>query len=326
MTSVTPPVVDYTVTSRRPAWPSLPGAVHEAVGRLAGATVQHAEPPVGSGFTGAYAGRVTVGDGRQVFVKAGSPVQPHVVGALAQEANVLERLPTGIPAPALVGFEAVDGWSVLVLGVVRGRMPGAPWTPEDADTVHRACLAVAELGTPSLLGEPDLGQQLGSDPDILAAARVLVDCRDALSPRLPFWLERRRVEVGQLALGAAGRFDGETLCHGDVRPDNLLVDGRGATFVDWNWVGSAVAWMDWVGLLPLMAAQDVDTERLLASSPLTRHADPDGIDAFVATIAVYMLDGFERELPPGCTPQLRQHQLLMAHVFLEFLCRRRGWA
>jgi hypothetical protein len=75
-----------------------------------------------------------------------------------------------------------------------------------------------------------------------------------------------------------------------------------------------------------MMAQGVDTDALLRSSPLTREADPEGIDAFVATIAAYMLGGYRREPPPGCTPALRRHQLLMAHVFLEFLRRRRGWS
>ena len=131
-------------------------------------------------------------------------------------------------------------------------------------------------------------------------------------------------------LGAEGRFDGDTLCHGDLRPDNLLVDVTAdgpatATVVDWNWVGAAAPWVDFVGLLPLMAAQGVDTDALVRTSPLTRDADPEALDAFVATIAAYMLGGYRKEPPPGCTPALRQHQLLMAQVFLDFLRRRRRW-
>jgi len=129
-------------------------------------------------------------------------------------------------------------------------------------------------------------------------------------------------------LGAEGRFDGRTLCHGDLRPDNLLVPVTGpgvATVVDWNWVGAAAGWVDWVGLLPLMAAQGIDTDALLVSSPLTRDADPESVDAYLATIAAYMLGGYRDAPPPGCTPALRQHQLLMAHLFLEFLRERRDW-
>jgi hypothetical protein len=50
------------------------------------------------------------------------------------------------------------------------------------------------------------------------------------------------------------------------------------------------------------------------------------VDAYLATIAAYMLGGYRDEPPPGCTPALRKHQLLMAHLFLEFLRARREWS
>ena len=330
VTSLSAPTVDYAETSRRPTWSHLPEAVRDAVGRLGGGVVQAAELPVRSGFTGSYAGIVTTGRGRRLFAKAGAPEQPHVVAALAQEAFVLEALPAGIPAPPLVGFDSVDGWSVLVLGVVAGRMPGRPWSPDEVEAVHRTCLTMAELGTPWRATDPVLGHRLSVDPEILAVGRALVDGSFDVAADQPGWLDRHRVRVGELVLGAEGRFDGDTLCHGDLRPDNLLVtEGPAnpavATVVDWNWVGAAAPWVDWVGLLPLMATQGVDTDALLASSPLTRDADPEAVDAFVANIAAYMLGGYRNEPPPGCTPALRRHQLLMAHVFLEFLRGRRGW-
>ncbi|MEP6648632.1 MAG: phosphotransferase [Lapillicoccus sp.] len=330
MTSLPAPAVDYTDTSRRPTWSQLPGPVRNAVGRLAGRAVVDADPAVRSGFTGSYAGIVTTAGGGRVFAKAGAPGQPHVVAALAQEATVLDTLPRGIPAPGLVGFTSVDGWSVLVMEVVAGVMPGQPWTPEEIDAVHRACLTMAEVGTPWQVTDVDLGHRMSTHPDIRAVAQGLVDGSFAVGPELPDWLTAHRAKVGALVLGAEGRFDGETLCHGDLRPDNLLVSlaDRGpavATVVDWNWVGAAAAWVDWIGLLPLMAAQGVDTEALVASSPLTRDADPESVDAYVATIAAYMLGGYRDEPPPGSTPALRRHQLLMAHAFLEFLRGRRGW-
>ncbi len=331
MTSVWLPDVDYRHTSRRPAWDGLPPAVRAAAARVAGGIVVAADPPVSSGFSGAFAGRVALRDGHEVFVKAGAPDQPHVVAALEQEASVLARLPAGVPAPALVGFERVDGWSVLVVAVVPGRMPGAPWTPAEVDAVHRACLTVAELGTPSTIGGRDLAHRMSADPDILAVGRALAEGTFAQDPELPSWLATHGPEVGALVLGAEGRFGGDTVCHGDLRPDNLLVtatDGApgSAVVVDWNWVGTAAAWVDWVGLLPLMAAQGVDTDALVRSSPLTRHTDPEDLDAFLATIAAYMLGDYRHAPPPGCTPALRRHQLLMAHAFLALLRHRRRWS
>lgn len=326
VTSLSTPPVDYGDTSRRPTWAQLPTSVRSAVGRVAGAAVVDAEPPVRSGFTGSYAGIVSTGRGDRVFAKAGAPDQPHVVAALQQEATVLAALPPGIPAPRLVGFDSVDGWSVLVLEVVSGEMPGQPWTAAAVDAVHRACLAMADVGTPWTATDPDLGHRMSTDPDILAVARALADGSFRYGAEQPTWLPAHARRVGELVLDAEGRFDGDTLCHGDLRPDNLLVSRAGvATVVDWNWVGAAAAWVDWIGLLPLMAAQGVDTDTLVTSSPLTRDADPDDLDAYLASIAAYMLGGYRNEPPPGCTPALRQHQLLMAHAFLEFLRGRRRW-
>jgi hypothetical protein len=329
--SLSYPTVDYRETSRRPAWSQLPESVRRAVSRLAGSPVVRAAPPVRSGFTGSYAGIVTTSGGGRVFAKAGAPDQPHVVAALEQEARVIEALPHGTPAPRLVGFAAVDGWSVLVLAVIAGRMPGQPWTPDEVGAVHRACLAIAELATPWHTGDPGLGHRMSTDPDILAVGRQLAEGSFAGGPEQPPWLPAHGSKVAELVLGAEGRFDGDTLCHGDLRPDNLLVSaGAGATavatVVDWNWVGPAAPWVDWVGLLPLMAAQGVDTDGLIATSPLSRDADPETVDCYLATIAAYMLGGYRRKPPPGCTPALRQHQLLMAHVFLELLRQRRRWS
>ena len=241
---------------------------------------------------------------------------------------MLAALPRGVPAPPLLGAGVVDGWSVLVVEVVDGRMPGQPWTHADVDAVHEACLALADAGTPCTVGDPALGRALSTDIEILAVARTLADGSFVDGPELPRWLPGHQAQVAELVLSAEGRFDGDTLCHGDLRPDNLLVsvaEPAVATVVDWNWVGAAAAWVDWVGLLPLMAAHGVDIEALVTSSPLTRDVDPDSVDAYVATVAAYMLGGYRNEPPPGCTPALRRHQLLMAHLFLEFLRVRRGW-
>ena len=141
--------VDYRRTSARPQWDSLPVHVHETVGRVAGSPVVDSSPAVSTGFTGAYAGRLRLRDGRQVFAKAAAADTPHVHGALAQEARVLAALPTGVPAPTMVGHGDSEDWRVLLLGVIDGHLPGHPWTRAEVEAAHAACRRLAEAGTPA---------------------------------------------------------------------------------------------------------------------------------------------------------------------------------
>lgn len=324
--------VDYHATSLRPPWSALPEEVRSAVARIAGSAVVAAAPAVTSGFTGSYAGEVSCADGHRVFVKAGGPDMPHVVSALAQEAQVLARLPHGIPAPTLVGAAGVDGWSLLVLEVIEGRMPGQPWTPGDALSAHRACCTIADLSTPvpAGLGTPSVAAEMARDGAIGSTVRAMLEGTFVVTEAMPTGLTTWAGPLAQLALRVIEDTDllaGETLTHGDLRPDNLLVDPRGVVWVvDWNGVGVGPAWVDLVGLLPMMAAQGIDAAAIRATSPLTRGADPDAVDGYLAVIACYMLTGLDTPPPPGCTPALRRHQRLMARLFLDFVARHRGWS
>ena len=68
----------YRRTAARPAFCDLPHAVRERLAALAGGVVAVADPPVTSGFTGAYAGRLVLKDGRAVFAPTiSAPTPPH---------------------------------------------------------------------------------------------------------------------------------------------------------------------------------------------------------------------------------------------------------
>ncbi len=202
MTTV--PDVDYGATSKRPEWTSLPAAVRAEVSRLAGSPVVRAEPVVTSGFTGSYAGSVQCADGSRLFVKAGGPDTPFVVSALTQEARVLQALPRGIPAPALMGAGECDGWSILVLGLVDGRMPGQPWTPDDAEAAHRTCRTVAELTTPcpDTLRRQSVATSMASDETVLGAGGAMAQRQFEAPAGMPGWLEARQPEIAALVHGA----------------------------------------------------------------------------------------------------------------------------
>jgi hypothetical protein len=333
------PEVDYTATVRRPRFDELPPAVQSAIGEAAGSPVVRADDPAGSGFTGGFAAVVHLADGRAVFAKAGSSVNPHLVSAYAQEAVVLRQLPETVPAPRLVGAAnlvagAVDEheWQVIVAEAVLGTLP-QPWTTERLELVHDACLACAEALTPgpSSLELPTLAEQLGENPAVL---RTFPDLRTGalgLTWGQPAWLPDRYDELARLVDGAAWHLAGRMACHGDLRADNvLIVPASGgsparAVLVDWNWLMRGPVWTDFVGVLPLARADGVDVERWLERSPLTRSVDPESIDAFLATIAAYMLGNADQPVWPSGPELVRVHQRRYASTFVDWLGARRGW-
>lgn len=329
------PQLDYRFTSRRPAWADLPRAVRDGLASAAGSAVVGVEPPVASGFSGGFAAVLHLADGRDVFAKAGYGANPHLLDAYAKEAWVLERLPAAVPAPRLIGAAALGpgeagefGWSLLAIEAAGGSIP-VPWTTRALGIAHEACLACVEALSPA---PADLAARLGRMVDTFARAEKIVGALPGLaagtlerSAGQPRWLDRRLDDVQALVLRARTALAGDTATHNDLRADNLLIDGDRAVVVDWNWPNLGPAWTDWVGLLPIARADGVDVDAALAASPLTRHVDPDDVDAWLAVVAAYMLSVAPQPLWVGGHPAIRQHQRRYARLFLDWLAARRGW-
>ena len=325
------PDVDYDATSARPRFESLPDEVRAACGAAVGGEVVGAAPPVGSGFTGAYAGLLALADGRRVFVKAAGPQMPHVLAGLSAEERILPLLTSLRCASRLAGAaEVATGaglWRVLVVDVIDGRRPGSPWSQADADAATAACLEIAALPPvdAARVTSTRLAPALGGDQEALKALDELAD-GDLEWPReLPPPRPRRLAEVVSLARRAEHALEGDALVHGDVRPDNLLVEPSGTVrVVDWNHATLGAPWVDLVGLWPLMAHHGVDVRRL-QRVPVLEDVPDDDVDAFLAVLVGFMLCDVDAPPPPGCTPALRRHQLLMAGTSLALLASRRDW-
>lgn len=322
-----PRELDYRRTADRPAFADLPGEVRARFAELAGGAVV-AEPPVRSGFTRAYAGRLRLEDGRAVFAKAADPAAPHARVAIERESSVLAHLAGRATAPRLVGSAAVDEWRLIVMEAVDGDMPGMPWTPDAAEAVHRACLTAAEVPSDvvaELTGDR-LAHDLGSDPVALVALESLAGGLDPWPGWLAPLAAQHRRELADLAHHAAVALAGEQVVHGDLRPDNLVVDDAGtARMVDWNWVSRGPAWVDFVGLWPLMAHHGLDLSGW-QGSPLLVGVDPDAVDAFLAVVVGLMVDKARGDDSSPSLGLLRAHQRFTAHTFLALLAGRRGWA
>lgn len=325
-----PPIVDYTATSLRPSWSALPATLHRAVAAAIGVEIAVAGPPVRSGFTGGFAAPIRLVDNRLVFVKAcGDSMSAHL--AYQREATLVPLLSPTIGAPQVLATAYATGqdaeWFAVVFEHVAGRMPGLPWTPHDFATVTATCLQMAEALTPSPL--PSLapfidGVLRGSLPNTYLAEVGSGDrpLPDGYQP----WLKTHLAELHELVDLAPEALRGDAAVHGDLRPDNLLIDDTGGCWtLDWNWLTLGPAWIDWAGLLPLAHRDHIDTLAAVQTNPLTADVPADYLDSFAAINAAYLLSKADIPHPPDCTPELRRHQRLYAWLFLDWLAARRGW-
>ncbi|HWD80939.1 MAG TPA: phosphotransferase [Kribbella sp.] len=325
------PDVDYTATSLRPDWTSLPPALHEALDVALGTHITGVSNPVTSGFTGGFAARAKLADGRQVFIKAAQEGF-HAYEAYQREAEVVPQLPTAVRAPAIITTASTtpcsEGgggrWFAVVSEWVEGRMPGNPWTVEDFARVTAACERTAEVMRPSPLDGLDPFGSLVAD-ELRIPAEILAGERELPAGMQP-WVPRILPELVELVGLAPEALAGDTAAHSDLRPDNLLIDDAGTCWtVDWNWLTLGPAWVDWVGLLPVAQYQGIDTFSAITRSPLTADVPADHLDCYIAVIAAYMIKNADAPPPPGCTPALRNHQRLYAWTFLDWLAVRRKW-
>lgn len=314
----------YDRTAVRPGWEDLPLGLRHRVAELAGAEVIGAEV-AGGGFTRGFAALLTLAGGGSLFVKAASPELPVAPASYRAEASVLSKLPAGVPAPRLRFSDEVEGWVLLGIDAVDGgRMPGLPWTAGDVASAVRSCEQAAAALTPAPAGlslsrlAVDMG---GDDPYLTwfgAASRA-----ESPSALLSPWSRNHLPELQGLVDRSLGAIDGETACHGDLRPDNLVLDPAGRTWIcDWNWLSLAAPWTDVVGLLVTVHASGLDADLILRSSWLSDGLDDDAVDAWLALIAAFMLAQAVDEPPSFASPWLGAHRAYFGTAALAWLEQR----
>ena len=232
-----------------------------------------------------------------------------------------------MPAPPLRWTDEIDGWVLLGTDAVPGgRMPGQPWTTEDIASAVAACETAARALSPApeSMSLPRLADQLGGDQpfrswfDEVARGRLH---SDLLSP----WARRSLPELHGLVGSSTAAIDGTAACHGDLRPDNLVVDRVGTTWIcDWNWLSLGAAWTDLVGLLAFVHADGHDADAVLRSSWLCDGVEPDAVDAWLALIAAFMLAHIGEEPSVSVSTWLPMHRAYFGSAALSWLEHRRS--
>jgi len=140
------------------------------------------------------------------------------------------------------------------------------------------------------------------------------------------WLPERLEEIQRLVELTPESLQGTAAVHGDLRPDNLLIDKNNECWtVDWNWLTLGAPWIDWVCLLPLAQHHGIDTLTAIKNNPLTIDVSDDHLDSLIGALMAYVLEVVDRPPPPGCTPEIQRHRRLLGWCCLDWLALRRGW-
>lgn len=310
--------------SPRLPYDRLPEGLRTAIDGALGSPVVSVSPRTG-GFSPGPAVVVGCADGRRAFVKAvGTPLNPDTPRLLRAEAAVTPHLPTSLPVPAFQAYvewhDGTDEWIALIFDAFDGASAPLPWTPKTAATVVDGVTALAPAATPCPVPHlPSVVERVGASLSAWAelAAAPPID----LHP----WEVERLDWLGAVPdrLRSSGWLDGDTLVHGDLRADNLLLGADGSVaFVDWAWAARGADWVDTVLFALDASAQGrVDPEWLVGRSPLVAAADGQEVTDLVLAMAGMHARGMRRPAPPGL-PTVRAFQRAFHDAALDWGMRR----
>lgn len=298
-------------------WVDLPEAVRSAaVGELG--TDVAAEISVTGGFSPGVASRLTLQDGRRVFVKAISAERNSRSPELyRREIAVMSALPSSAPAPRLQWSYDDGEWVLLVLDDIDGRMPEQPWQAEELVLVMLALERLSASLTPAPFPAESIVDDLAENYrswSVISGDAAFVD-------RLPAWARSNLPRLLELESGWAAAARGTTLLHADLRADNLLIIADGdVVVVDWPYAVTGAAWVDAVLFLPSVTGT-VDLEEIWRGFSPARAAHPDAVNAVLAAVAGDFI--YQSMLPdPPNIPTLRPHQREKGLAALNWLRSR----
>jgi Phosphotransferase enzyme family len=270
------------------------------------------------GFSPGAAARLDCPRGT-VFVKAvGEELNPESPALHRREAVVSGALPLLPAVPVLLDVYDDDGWVALAFEAIEGSVPQHPWDRAELDRVIRALEDVHAALTPSPADHLASAQRyfrnfFGGWAELAATSDL---------PELDPWCREHLPRLVELEARWPEAIAGRTLCHGDIRSDNILIGSAGPVFVDWPHAAVGNPVFDLVAWAPSVVLEGGPRpEELLAAHGPSRSADPDVVSALLAAISGFFVSHSLRPPPPGL-PTLRAFQAAQGEVALAWLRRR----
>jgi hypothetical protein len=301
-------------------WASVPAEVKAWVATLGGGE-PGAVRDLHGGFSPGAAARLECPRGA-VFVKAvGEQLNPESPVLHRREAVVSRALPASPCFPVLLDVYDDDGWVALAFDAIEGRLPRHPWDRAELDTVVAALERAHGALTPSPAANLEPAELVYQK--LFGGWAELATARD--TSKLDPWCRENLSRLAGLEARWPGAVEGQTLVHGDIRSDNILLGPAGPVFVDWPQAAVGNPVFDLVAWAPSVVLEGgPQPEELLARHGPSRSADSDLVSVLLAAISGFFVSHSLRPPPPGL-PTLRPFQAAQGKAATAWLRRRTAW-
>jgi hypothetical protein len=279
------------------------------------------------GFSPGVAATVRTTTGSGLFVKA-------VSDAINTDSFRMYRdeRDRGLRLPRLPGILKPKGstevrcgdqrWIVITFPLLEGSTPVHPWSATDAIACLDTIRQLQRRLTPSPWNE--VGEQTAEMIDFLSGWQRLAATEDDPWLADP-WVARHLEALVGLERRVMARIPGNTLCHWDLRADNIMMTASGVWLVDWAHARNASAWVDPALLVTDFVASgadrcdggDIDLDDLLANHPAFDSVPVDHVIGLIGSLGASLHVAAARPAPPNL-PTIRDWQRRTAGSLVDW--------
>ncbi|HEX7590280.1 MAG TPA: phosphotransferase, partial [Demequinaceae bacterium] len=206
--------------------------------------------------------------------------------------------------------------------VAPGRSPSVPWDRRELALVLEGLADLARHAVAPGTFAAFADEHAGVLTQWQAFADLETAQREALAARagaLGTWVLSNVDMLAEWASRAPQATAGDALVHGDIRADNILIDGNRAWIVDWPYASVGAPWLDLATFLPSVEMQGGGSAHaIFAAHPLARDVPHEDLRALVAALAGYFfVQSLQPEVPE--IPTLRAFQWAQAVPAIRWL-------